>query len=226
MFYIPKNSIIVYTLVKIMEKILFQTKLPYLTTSYLLSLYADYKYPRDKIKQLVKSRDLIHVKQGVYILGETYQRNYSHEVISGMLYGPSAISLEFALSFHGLIPERVEEVTCICFKRDKRFNTPVGRFSYKYLPIEKYTHGIEYRKTYYGNFFIATPEKALCDKVYFSTIREKYEMADYLLDDLRIEKDELKGFDLKLLTHLSHIYKRKNCQYLLQTVAEFQLERE
>ncbi len=209
-----------------MEKALFQTKLPYLTTAYLLSLYADYKSPRDKIKQLVKNGNLINIKQGLYILGNSYNREYSSEVISGMLYGPSAISLEYALSFHGLIPERVEEVTCICFKRDKMFNTPIGRFSYKYLPLGKFTCGINYQRTDLGNFFIAGPEKALCDKVYFSSIKEEQEILHYLLYELRIDKEQLKKLDVKLLAYLSQIYKRKSCQYLLQAVAGFQMGEE
>ena len=209
-----------------MEKTLYQTKLPYSTTPYLLSLFSDYKSPRDKIKNLTKSGDLVHIKQGLYILGDSYNREYSREVISGMLYGPSAISLEYALSFHGFIPERVEEITSICFKRDKRFNTPIGRFSYKYLPLGKYTYGINYRKTDLGNFFIAGPEKALCDKVYFSSIKEKQEIVNYLLYELRIEKELLKTLDLKLLTKLSQVYKRKSCQYLLQTITGIQMEEE
>ncbi len=209
-----------------MERLLFQTKLPYFTTPYLLSLYAGYKSPRDKIKLLVKNGDLVHIRQGLYILGASYGRAYSPEVLSGMIYGPSAVSLEYALSFHGIIPERVEEVTCICFKRDKRYNTPVGRFSYRYLPVEKYTCGISYRRTDLGNFFIASPEKALCDKVYFSPVLEQRDFPEYLLSDLRVAREQLKRFDIAQLSHLAQVYKRKNCQYLLQTVTRFQMERE
>ncbi|MCK5155445.1 MAG: hypothetical protein KAQ69_03360 [Spirochaetales bacterium] len=205
-----------------MENRLFQEKLTYFTTPYLMSLFAYYKSPRDKIKHLTKSGDLIHIKQGLYISGQNYNRKYSREVISGMLYGPSAISMEYALSFHGLIPERVEKITGICFKRDKSFNTPIGMFSYKYLPIRKYTIGIEYHRTKLGNFFMAAPEKALCDKVYFSTIKDKSEVPRYLLEELRIDIMQLQKLDINLLTRLSEIYKRKNTVYLLQTIAGLQ----
>ncbi len=209
-----------------MERTLFQAKLPYFTTSYLLSIYAGYKSPRDKINQLVKSGDLVHIKQGLYILGEAYGREYSREVLSGMLYGPSAISLEYALSYYSLIPERVEEVTCICFKRDKKYHTPIGRFSYKYLPVEKYTCGIYYKRTDLGNFLIASPEKALCDIVYFSSIKEDREVPEYLLHELRIDKEQLKKLDIALLAYVSQVYKRKICEYLLHTIISFQMEKE
>lgn len=209
-----------------MERTLFQEKFPYLTTPYLLSMYAGYKSPRDKIKQLVESGDLVHIKQGLYILGEAYGREYSREVLSGMIYGPSAISLEYALSFHGLIPERVEEVTCICFKRDKKYHTPIGRFSYKYLPAEKYTCGINFERTELGNFFIASPEKALCDTVYFSSIKQYWEVPGYLLDELRIDTEQLKKLDIALLAYVSGVYKRKSCQYLLQAITRLKQEKE
>ncbi len=208
-----------------MESILFQEKLPYFTTPYLMSLFADYKYPRNKIKHSTKSGDLIHIKQGLYILGQNYNRKYSREVISGMLYGPSAISTEYALSFHGFIPERVEKITSICFKRDKSFNTPIGLFSYKYLPLEKYIIGIQYHQTELGNYFIASPEKALCDKIYFSSINLKSEILDYLLEELRIDRIQLQNLDINLLTKLSEIYKRKNTAYLLQTLTSLQAEK-
>jgi hypothetical protein len=209
-----------------MEKRLFEAALPYLTTSYLLTLYSDYSSPRDKIKNLVRKGDLVHLKQGLYIIGEKYGRAYSKEVVSAMLYGPSAISLEYALFFHGLIPEGVEEITCICFKRTKKFETPVGRFSYTFLPAEKYPCGITYRRSDLGNYFIASPEKALCDKVYFSSVGRKSEVFDYLLDELRIEQEQLKGLDLALLSRLADVYKRKSCRYLLEAVSSIQAEKE
>ncbi|MDA3957803.1 hypothetical protein [Oceanispirochaeta sp.] len=164
------------------------------------------------------------MKQGLYVLGDSYDKYYSREVLSGMIYGPSAISLEYALSYHGLIPERVEELTCICFKKEKRFNTPVGRFSYKYISSEKYTCGIKYHKTDLGNFFMATPEKALCDKVYFSVLNKEQDMSSYLLDELRIDRDQLRKLDLIEIERLASIYKRKTCHYLVETISRLQNE--
>ena len=44
------------------------------------------------------------------------------------IHGPSYVSFESALAWHGLIPERVEEVVCATFKRPAEFETPVGRY--------------------------------------------------------------------------------------------------
>ena len=205
-----------------MEHILSQAESAYFTTPYLLSLYSSYKHPRDKIKNLLKTGDLLHLKQGLYILGEIYNKKYSREVIAGMIYGPSAISLDYALSYHGMIPERVEELTCICFKKDKTFDTPIGRFSYRYLNVEKYSLGISWVRTEFGNFLIACPEKALCDKVYFSTIKKRNELDGYLFEELRIDEESLKNLDLELLNNLADKYKRKNCRLLVEKIAEIQ----
>jgi hypothetical protein len=68
--------------------------------------------------------------------------------IANPLYGPSYISLEYALSYYGLIPERVESITSVTTKRSKKFITPLGSFSYEHIPLKAYPIGIVggYRK--------------------------------------------------------------------------------
>ncbi|MEA1910268.1 MAG: hypothetical protein U9N32_01165, partial [Spirochaetota bacterium] len=65
-------------------------------------------------------------------------------------------------------------------------------------------------------------EKAICDKVYFSTIKARSEVLPYLLGELRIDMVDLQKLDINLLTVLSDIYKRKNNLYLLQAIAGLQ----
>src|SRR5262245_31791812 len=100
----------------------------------LTSLLKQYKRPRDKITQLLKSGALIRVKKGLYIFGSRYAKKpYILETLANLIYGPSYISLEYALAFYGMIPERVEVLTSVTNKRDKIFKTPVGLFTYRYL---------------------------------------------------------------------------------------------
>jgi predicted transcriptional regulator of viral defense system len=101
--------------------------------------------------------------------------------------------MEYALSFHGLIPERVETITSVTPKRDKEFNTPVGRFTYRYLNAAKYPHGIEQQwidKLH--PILIASPEKALCDYVVLNDVPEftiTSSAKAFLLQDLRIGQE-------------------------------------
>ena len=65
--------------------------------------------------------------------------------------GPRRFLFEYALSYHGMIPERVETMTCICFKRDKILYA-CGAFHYKYLAKELYPVGLKFHQTDLGNF--------------------------------------------------------------------------
>ena len=219
-YLLPKYSMLFY--IQTMNKLLFQSKHNYLTTDYLLNLFKNYKAPRDKIKNSVKSGDLIHIKNGLYILGDVYDRQISKEVVSGLIYGPSAISFEYAMAFHNLIPEKVTQITCICFKRNKYFNTPIGRFSYKYISQSKYSPGIQYHETPLGNFFIASPEKALCDTIYFNNLITSHNIHEYITEDLRIDQEELKKLNMALLVQLVTTYKRNRVISFMQYVANIQ----
>ena len=201
-----------------MEKKLQNIENPYLTTEYLLSLYSDHKAARDKLKNLVRTKDLIHIKQGLYLLGEEYRRPYSKEVLSGMISGPSAISFEYALSYHGMIPERVETVTCICFKRDKTYSTPIGTFHYKYLAQELYPVGLKFIQTDLGNFFIASKEKALCDLAYFQKFKDEKAALEFIREDLRVDNSSLINLDTSLLFELGKTYQRASTRALVDAL--------
>src|SRR5262249_19556355 len=104
----------------------------------------NYAHPRRNISAWLKSGDLVRIKKGLYVFGDKAKREpYSLELLANLIYGPSAVSLEYALSYYGLIPERVPTVTSITNKRKKSFATPVGNFTYQYLSAEKFAIGIQ-----------------------------------------------------------------------------------
>src|SRR5512139_134130 len=95
-----------------------------------------YERPRDKITSLLRHGAIIRVKKGIYVFGPKYARRpFSREILANMIYGPSCISLDFALHYHGLIPERVEAITSVTTGRSRRFTTPVGMFFYHQIPL-------------------------------------------------------------------------------------------
>ena len=78
----------------------------------LVSALSDFRKPRDKITKLLERGTLIRVKKGLYCFNEVLRKRLlSREYLANLIYGPSYVSLEYALAFHGLIPERVETVT-------------------------------------------------------------------------------------------------------------------
>ncbi|MBN1355757.1 hypothetical protein JXA40_05740 [bacterium] len=73
-----------------------------------------YRKPRDKITRLLADGSIIRIKKGLYCFGEAFRKAPLHrELLANLIYGPSYVSLEYALNFHGLIPERVERVTSV-----------------------------------------------------------------------------------------------------------------
>lgn len=201
-----------------MEEKLLKTQSNYLTADYLQALYSSLEMPKNKIASLVKKGELLPVRRGLYLHGKSYGRQYSKAVLSGMIYGPSAISFEYALSHYGLIPERVEVVSCLCFKRDKSFETSVGRFQYKYISKELYPEGLEFYQTELGNYFMASAEKALCDMAYFQTITSVETAKIYLFESLRVDRNEVKKLNVEKLLLLEKCYKRKSVVYVVDAI--------
>lgn len=191
---------------------------------FLLSALKEYSQPRDKISAWLKSGDLIRVKKGLYIFGKNAAENpYSQEVLANLIYGPSAISLHYALSYYGLIPERVSTVTSITNKRYKEFSTPVGNFIYYYLHPSKYAIGIELESIAKNKqFLIASPEKSICDILYLSSnkllLSDITDIESYLIHDLRIDTDHLKKLNMKKLAEINGVYQDKKIALLYQFI--------
>ena len=115
-----------------------------------------------------------------------------------------------------MIPERVSEITSATSKNEKLFETPIGRFSYKKVSIEAYSLGVDWiYDDIEGGKFIATPEKALCDKIKYDrgigTLTQN-SMIEYLKYDLRI--DITKPLNYELIEIIAKAYKSRNLKTL------------
>ncbi|MGD0234825.1 MAG: hypothetical protein ABSC55_09840 [Syntrophorhabdales bacterium] len=166
----------------------------------LLDCLKDYARPRDRISDLIKSGVIVRVKKGLYIFGSDYSRGpYSRELLANLMYGPSYVSLDYALAHHALIPERVETVTSVTCAKSRSFLTPVGRFTYWAVPLEYYRTGIDIVEiSERRSFLLATREKALADKVYHdrgASIGTARELEEYLFENLRLDPGALRELD-------------------------------
>ena len=195
----------------------------------LLSLLGRYKRPNDKIARLLAAGDLLQIKKGLYVLGHEHRSApVSLPLVANLLYGPSYVSLDFALSWHGLIPEGVFEVSSVTPRRAKQYSTPLGRFSYTHTHAPLYGIGVTMETNLDGScFLIASPEKALCDKVLFTrnlAATTATAMRSFLEDDLRIELDALAGMDMLLIQQCSAVtaYKSRQLQALCNVVESLQ----
>ena len=175
----------------------------------------------DKISNLVKNRELIRLKKGFYTFSRAYlTRPIDLISVANTLYTPSYVSFDYALSYYGMIPERVNEVTSATSKNEKLYETPIGRFSYKKVPLKAYSLGIDWiYDENDGGRFIATPEKALCDKIRYDrgigTLTQS-RIVEYLKYDLRL--DITKPLDAKLIEEIATAYRSKNLKTLSQVI--------
>lgn len=181
-----------------------------------------YKRINDKIVKLKNKDILTPLKSGLYVYNPLYNNTLlSKEIIANILLGPSYVSLDFALWFHGLIPESVHEITSITTKRSKSFETHYGVFSYVLIKKELFNIGLEIKTSKSGNFIIASKEKALCDKVYFTKdidLRSQKAMREFLEDDLRIDMDELENCDIKIFEEYTKVSKSKKIEVLTKVI--------
>ena len=172
----------------------------------LMNALSEYHSPRSKVTQMLRSHEIIRIKKGLYVFGPKYRRSLmSLEILANQIYGPSYISLEYALSYYGLIPEFVVELTSVTTKRKKEFETPVGRFSYTPLPIDLFSVGFTLEQVApYGAALFATPEKALADLLYLRkfTVSSKTDLESLLFDNLRLGEIMIKNFRIGVLSDI------------------------
>ena len=171
-----------------------------------------------KISYMTKQGILIRLKKGLYTFAGLYQDSVDSIAIANRLYAPSYVSFDYALSYYGLIPERVYEVTSATLHAKKVFDTPLGRFSYRPIPMDVYALGVDWLYDERdGGKFIATPEKALCDKIRgdrgLGRLNQE-KMKAYLTYDLRIEWELLLSLDTGLIEAIAKRYKSYNLKSL------------
>lgn len=129
----------------------------------------------------------------------------------------SYLSFEFALSYHGLIPEAVYVFTSATFekKKKKKYVTPMGTFTYRDIPSKAYAYGVDIVQEGEYSYKIATAEKALCDQLYkMKQVANYEELQALLFDDLRMERDQLKKLNRESIVLLSEKYGSTNVKKL------------
>ena len=172
----------------------------------------DLSAPRDKTTLLIREGIVIRVKKGLYVFGDNYRRYpYSKELLANLVYGPSYVSLDYALAYHGLIPERVEALTSATPSRSRRFSTPVGLFIYRQVPARAYEIGMVRVEGEHGQaFLIASPEKALADKIVSvrgAHIASIGEMGRFLEEDLRIDTGAIRSLSAEKIDEFAGRYR-------------------
>ena len=179
----------------------------------LRSIYPAHKSLNDKISDLERQGTIIRLKRGLYIVSPQISRKLiSTELIANHLYGPSYVSMESALRFYGLIPERVFNTVSLTLKRSRSFNNQFGLFSYISCPANYYSIGISQVIHDDYAFLIASPEKALCDQIAYTPklqLRSLKSLQIYLEEDMRFDMDAFFKMDVSVFEKCAEVSKKK-----------------
>ena len=144
-----------------------------------------------KISRMLAGGELLPLRRGLYLR----DRAVDPISLASAIYGPSYISYESALAWHGLIPEKVGVIISATLKRPADFENPVGYFRYHHVPVRVFSVGIER---------VDDPTKALCDSVARdASIRSQKDVCAWL-ESMRI--DALPLIDREQLTACASSY--------------------
>lgn len=112
----------------------------------------------------VKNGKLKRLKRGIYYFPEK-KGEIKPEEIAVLIYEPSYISTESALSHYSLIPDKVFSITSVATKPTRRFSNDFGQFIYQQIKPELF-FGYNAIGTQEGKYLLAEPEKAILDYFY------------------------------------------------------------
>lgn len=184
-----------------------------ITTRMLEDRLSAYANPRNKIRRMVSAGELTPVRRGLY---ET-ERTTSGYCLAPCIYGPSYLSFEYALERHGLIPEGVRTYTsATCGKRKvRRYENAFGLYSYQDVPTAVFPLYVSLVREGEYAYWLASPEKALCDQLYkLSPITSRKALEQLLFEDLRIDEGDLFGLAPSVMSRIAERYHSRNVSRL------------
>ncbi len=176
--------------------------------------FHDYSNIKAKIRREVRDGRLVQVARGLYETDADTPGKY----LAGRIFGPSYLSFDYALAVYSLIPEAVYRTyTSATFnkRKAKQYQNHFGVFTYRDIPSEVYPLGIVLYEENGYSYQIATPEKALCDKLYsLPPAKNLSELRALLFDDLRIDEQEFWRLNMNSLNELAPLYHASNLKLL------------
>ena len=180
--------------------------------------FHDYTDIKGKIRRELRSGQLIQIARGLYETDSEVPGKY----LAGRIYGPSYLSFDYALAVYSLIPEAVYRTyTSATFqkKKSKKYQNHFGVFTYRDVPPQAYPLGVVLHEEKGYSYQIATPEKALCDKLYsLPPAKNLGELRTLLFDDLRIDEQEFWRLNQNSLNVLAPLYHASNLNLLCKLI--------
>jgi len=122
-----------------------------------------------QLSRWTRAGKILQLRRGLYALAEPYQKVEPEPfLLANVLKPASYVSLQSALTYHGMIPEYVPTVTSVTTGRPETVETPLGRFSFRHIKKSLFSGYTKISLFREQAAFVATPEKSLLDLVYLT----------------------------------------------------------
>ena len=161
------------------------------------------EFNRNNLTRWCRRGLLVKLRNQYYAFPEYRQVPDFSRYVANRIYAPSYISLNSALSFYGMIPEEVVQLTSVTTLKTARFENDFGTFHYQNVKTPFY-FGFEIKTMQSGRgLLFATPEKALLDLLYLNP----YYKTEQDMEELRLDEDYMQ-YELireRLMNYLSKI---------------------
>ena len=146
-------------------------------------------FDRNNLTRWCRRGLLVKLRNQYYAFPEYRQVPDFSRYVANRIYAPSYISLHSALSFYGMIPEEVVQLTSVTTLKTARFENDFGTFHYQNVKTPFY-FGFEIKTMQSGRgLLFATPEKALLDLLYLNP----YYRTEQDMEELRLDEDYMQN---------------------------------
>ena len=151
---------------------------------------------RRQLSRWVASGRLIQLRRGLYLLAPPYAGQAPNRfTLAARIRVPSYVSMQSALSYHGVIPEAVPAVTSATTSRPGRLETPLGVFLYRHLQRGLFWGYREVEVEGGQRAFVAVAEKALLDHYYLTPgLIDASFVRELRLDPDSLDSERLRSF--------------------------------
>ena len=144
----------------------------------------DHAFHRRRLNEWQDKGYIKKIIKGFYIFADLEINESVLFVIANRIFDPSYISLEMALSYHGLIPESVYGITSVSSRKTYSFNSQLAKFNYRKIKPEL-MFGYQLINYQNHNFKMAEIEKAILDFFYVNSKLK----TEGQFEELRINRD-------------------------------------
>ena len=191
---------------------------PFILTKDIIKKYPDHQNLRNQINRWNKKGLLSRLRKGMYVLNKgDIKVDIDKCLIANYIYEPSYISMEYALNFYGLIPERVVDITSITTRKTKTFVNDLGSFTYQHIKTNAFRGFISVENGAFS-FFIAEPEKAIVDFLYLNLSKFSEEECKEIIESYRFQNlDEL---DCEKLMKFGGLFSNKKLMHIIAKFCE------